>query len=428
MAKKPKINNNVFIGENSLGAEKIFYSRLVYSAYAYNNHPEAVKEGVVKDFWFMENAYYGKVDLGFNPLQVDQERLVPLRNHENQFTLPFVKDAFQGLEREVRKCLLNGSLSNFPLLTEIKVVESTKNLPQLASRRLVIFVRFIIQQLKIAKKLDTIRNFKDFMEHFEDLCLQFAEQNVLTKSSLVMAKSIDLSYTGLALSLGDADYSVDRPKVEFYISHPEFPFYLKILEKYGFYVDKAAPWRIVANISSAAMQSYLRKRNVAEGLSPIFARFYKKAYMGDLTLLRYAAYRAYHVILSTRPKIFQTTLKDGKITNETILRAKPSSAEVFRIYPPQKWLSLYIKIKNKESNLKYEKTDLEKIVSDCINLSKTLDTSKIMGYIDIVFKDIPSLEGSYNDFRNRRYFKNLDESEYPFSDYQKYLIDTLKKS
>ena len=67
------------------------------------------------------------------------------------------------------------------------------------------------------------------------------------------------------------------------------------------------------------------------------------------------------------------------------------------------------------------------VVSDCINLSKRLDTRQIMGYIDTVFKDIPSLEGSYNDFRNRRFYKKVDESEYPFDDYQDYLIETLKK-
>ena len=428
MAKKPKINSNVFIGKNSLGAEKLFWSRLVYSAYAYDEHPEAVKEGVVKDFWFMENTYYGKVDLAFTPLQVDRDQLVPLRNHEGHTVLPFVKDAFQALERDVRKCLLNGSLKDFPLLRNIKVVESTKDFPRLTSQRLIIFVRFIVQQLKISGKLDSIRNFRDFMPHFESLCLQFAEESPLTKSSLVMSKPINLPYTGLSLSLRDADYSIDKPKVMSYIDHPEFPFYLRLLEKYGFYVDKSAPWRIIANVSSAAMQSYLAQRGVAKGLSPIFSRYYRKAYIGDITLLRYAAYRAYQVILRTRPKINQTTIKNGKVVNKTLMRERPSSVDVFRAYPPEKWLSLYVQIKNKESNLKLRETDMEIIVSDCINLSKTLDMGRIMGYIDIVFKDVPSLEGSYNDFRNRKYFKELPESEYPFTDYQDYLIDTLKKN
>jgi len=88
---------------------------------------------------------------------------------------------------------------------------------------------------------------------------------------------------------------------------------------------------------------------------------------------------------------------------------------------------LYVKIKNKEKNLKFQEADLDDIISDCINLGKRLDIFRVLRYIDIVFKDIPSLEGSYNDFRNRKFYKNLDESQYPFEDYQDYLIETLKK-
>jgi len=427
VAKKPKINSNLFIGNNSLGSEKLFYSRMAYSAYAYHKHEDAVREGVVKDFWFQENAYYGKVDLSFAPLQVDRDQLVPLRNHQGQFTLPFVRDAFEAFEKDVKKCLLTGAIRSFPLLKKIKVVHSTSNFPRLISQRHTIFVRYLLKELARTRKLDRIENFRDFMVQFEDMALEYASKNALTKSSVVMGKSIDLRFSGLALTLSEGDYSVDQGKVRFYLDHPEFPFYLKLLEKYGFYVDKNAPWRIVANISSAAMQSYLVARGLDEGLPPVFTRYYKKAYYGDIAFLRAAAFGAYGAILFSRPKIFRTSFENGRKVTRTIRRTKPNQAEAFRIYPTSSWLALYIRIKNKENNLKMDEPTMADVVSDCINLSKRLDTRQIMGYIDTVFKDIPSLEGSYNDFRNRRFYKKVDESEYPFDDYQDYLIETLKK-
>ena len=71
---------------------------------------------------------------------------------------------------------------------------------------------------------------------------------------------------------------------------------------------------------------------------------------------------------------------------------------------------------------------INEIVSNSINLTNLLDMGPVLGYIDRVFKDIPSLEGSYNDFRNRMFYRKIDEDEYPFSDYQIYLRNTLKKS
>jgi len=427
MAKKPKINSNLFIGDNSLGSENLFYSRIAYATYAFHDHPEAVEEGVVKDFWFQENAYYGKVNLQFTPLQLDRSQLVPLRNHQGHFTLPFVKDAFEAFEKDVKKCILNGTIKSFPLLKKIKVVESTENFPSMMNQRNVIFVRYILRELIKTRKIDKIENFKDFMVQFEDLALQYTANRALTKSSVIMTKVMDIRYTGLALSLGDGDYSVDQGKVKFYINHPEFPYYLKLLEKYGFYIDENAPWRIIANISSAAIQSYSVARGSSEGLAPIFNRYYGKAYAGDLALLRYAAFRAYGAIVFSRPKIFRTSIENGRKMTRTIRRTKPNQLEAFQAYPPSQWLSLYVKIKNKEKNLKLEQPAIDDIVSDSIKLSKTLDMSRIIGYINTVFKDIPSLEGSYNDFRNRKFYKNLDESQYPFEDYQDYLIETLKK-
>jgi len=428
MAKKLKINNNIFIGNNELGSENLFYSRLAYSTYAFHKHPDAVESGVVKDFWFMENSYYGKVNLGFVPLQVDRDALVPLANHENQFTLPFVRDAFEDFEKDVRKCVLEGNIRSFPLLRRLQVVESTKNFPRMVSQRLTSFVGYLLRQLTNSGKIDDVESFKDFMIQFEDICLQYAEKAPLTKSSLVMTKRVDVRYTGLALSLAEEDYSTDRAKVKFYINHPEYPYYLKLLEKYGFYADKNAPWRIIANVSSAAMQLYLKEGGADPGLNPIFSRYYKRAYSGDLALLRYAAFAAYGTLLVSRPKIFKTVTKDGKLVTTVKQRAKLDQRTAVGVYPPQRWLALYVRIKNKEKNVDLSENRINEIVSNSINLTNLLDMGPVLGYIDRVFKDIPSLEGSYNDFRNRMFYRKIDEDEYPFSDYQTYLRNTLKKS
>jgi len=426
MAKKMKINNNVFIGNNSLGSKNLFYSRIIYSAYALHKYPELEDEGAIKNFWFRENTFYGKVDLKFDPIEVNYKDLVSLRNYPDQFVLPFVRDAFEDFERDVKRSILDGIVREFPLLRKLKVVESTRRVSKLYGS-LTWYTIKVLKYLTKAGKLNDIKNFEDFMVRFGDLCLEYSENNILTKSSFVMSSDVDLRYTGLALSLANADYSSDRSKVASYINHREYPLYVNLLQKYGFYVDKNAPWRIVANISSAPMQGYLEKYGIAPGLSAIFSRYYRKAYLNDIDLLQTAAYSAYTTLRDKRPKIFETSIENGELVTTTITREPLRPKAVTIIYPDDLWLSLYIKIKNNEKNLNFADNELEGIIKSAKNLQKLFDKRQVLGYINSVFKDIPAIEGSSNDAKLRKYWKETPKKELPFSEYKKYLSETVKK-
>ena len=425
MPKKMKINNNIFIGNNDLSSRNLFLSRVIYSAYAYQDHPDAVADSIIRDFWRFENVYYGKVDLKFNPQEVDPAKLVQLANHPEHYTLPFVKDAFEAFEKDVKVRILSGAIKDFPILRKLKVTGSTLS----ASKKYgglgwyaIKVLRYLIQ----SGKINNIKNFDDFMEQFEDISLEYSQNNVLTKSSFIMSSDVNVAHSGLALDLFEGDFSRDSSKVSFFISHKEFPVYLELLRRYGFYVDKAAPWRIVANLSSFPMQQYIQARGLSGGLAAVFNRYYQKVHLTDISYLQKTAYDAYMTIATKRPILTEISVQGGEFVATKTRRPRIVPQDMARHFSHDRWLQLYIKIKNNEKRLKFTDKEMDKFIADAIKLQKIVDKREVLGYINSVFRDVPALEGSSNDFMLRKKFKNVPKDQLPFSDYRKFLSDTAK--
>lgn len=424
MANNFLINNDIFFGKNDLDSQDYFYSRMAYSVYAFRDHEEMKKKGVIRDFWFAENMLYGKVNSSFFAIEPRHEVLVPIQGTDDQFTLPFIADAFSEFEKEIRNAILSGKISNMPFLRQLKVYKSTESINRLYSGLTTIMTSKIVRLLTKTRKSDNIINFEDFMVHFEDFMLEYSNNNIVTKSSFVMSNDVGLPHTALALELAEAEYASDFEKANDFINDPEYAYYLKVAEKYGFYVDKNVPWRLVANLSSRAMQLFIEESGSSSGLDSILASNFRKAYINDLGALKFCAYNAYSTIVSSRPNISKTFQENRKLFTSFEKRIPVTPEEVDILYPDERWLQLYIKIKNNEKKLDFNEQEIKRITKNSISLKNLLDTREAMGYINRVFRDIPSLEGSFNDLQNKNFFKNVKDR--PFSDYRNFLTKTTK--
>lgn len=422
--KKLKIDGALLNGNNDQSSYDSYYSRLSYMVYAFKDHKDSGVDTPVRNFWLGENMLYGKVDPSFYPVMPLRREMVEIPGTEGKLTLPFVSAAFVEFRKEMRNATLAGKIRNLGFLTDLEVVRAASPLNSLYTRMLDSFIGKTVSFLLTTHQSDDIMNFSDFMKFFERFVLEYTESAPITKSSFSLTRNVGMLHSALALDLADEDYSVDNIKYEEYINSPEFAYYLKVAEKYGFYVDKNIPWRLVANVSSRPMQLFLEKDSSITGLRPIFATYYQAVHRDDLSALRFAAYNAYITIATTRPDIGRVDVRDGKMYTFFEKRQPVTPAQSAEIYGDDKWLELYIKIKNNEKSLNFESPSVSKIVKNSINLKNLLDISTAMDYINKVFRDIPAIEGSSNDFRNRIFFKKIKDR--PFSDYKEFLERTVK--
>ena len=77
---------------------------------------------------------------------------------------------------------------------------------------------------------------------------------------------------------------LESVKFEKFIKSPNFEFYLLAAAKHGFFVDKNAPWRLVANLNSPRMKEYMSLNNLS--ISNVFDTCFVKTYKYDLQNLR----------------------------------------------------------------------------------------------------------------------------------------------
>ena len=98
--------------------------------------------------------------------------------------------------------------------------------------------------------------FRIFMKAFLKLYRERARRFPLTKSGFSTSSHCSIMTTGLCLELAELDYDLDGPKGEM-ITTSDFKCFADFANTYGFFIDKHAPWRLIADLDSQVMKEYI---------------------------------------------------------------------------------------------------------------------------------------------------------------------------
>ena len=427
MAKK--LENSIekrietLVADNSMKSRELFYKRLAYKVYAHHDSEEETKS-VIKDFTQFENILYGRVDPAYNAIEVNASRLVPIEGSKNQYALRYVADAFSQFSTEISTAVINGKIRNAPFFENLTVKQSfvsirgahRASLSLLSSR----FANFYIK----SRRLREIKNFDQFLTKFIDFIYEFAEMNPLSSPAYLLSKNSDISATGLVLDLERRDFSEDKEKFEF-IRSPYFEYYKSCAKRFGFYIDKNYPFRLVANLSSPAMRQFMTKNGYPENnITSVFYMDFSPCHRNDLEVFKNVAFTLYRNIIASRPDIYETFQSGDDLFTRIEQREYYLPSDLEQNYPDEFWLGFYVRLRNIESSLDFAPAQIDRIINNSIEIKKIVDKDHAMDYINKVFIDVPAQEGSLNDSKNRRYFKEVKEK--PFSDYKEYLAKTVK--
>jgi hypothetical protein len=104
--------------------------------------------------------------------------------------------------------------------------------------------------------------------------------------------------------------------------------------RYGFVVDKNAPWRLVADISSPPMEKYLAQYGV-KNLEELFDAYYTPAYLTDLEQMRQYLKTMYKSFIVANPNVKRRVVTSmNKSTYKLTQRATLTDEEFEKKYPP----------------------------------------------------------------------------------------------
>ena len=407
-----------FLGNNSLGARRIMLERSVYDAYSLTLLPTVdsptLETMKIKDFQKNERMMYGRVNVRHHPVFPLSTYLAPIAEGAGMgdnipVAVNFVSDAFQSMKREFDKAIQDGRISkSSPVLNQMRVVESYKSpLEQYND-----YIKGTKEDLKkFAKKkgrLQRIRNFETFVPVFMEYVNLTGRELPITRSMFFLTKYVSPLTSGLVLEVHGGSYGDDRQKVDAFYRQKNFQYFKNLAFSRGFMVDKHITWRLVADLNSPQMDVFIKGRfggarpNAAQLMTTVF----KKTYSDDIpSIIRLmvevyntlTSHRSRTVIRETKPTISQYTGKQSNFgcrTVKTVVRKPTTIQEVTLKYPSGFWLSLYARIRNIETDLRYNPHTLEEIIKRSKDLADSLDRLTGLRYIVSKFDNLEHFEGS----------------------------------
>ena len=274
-------------GNNELGSRSLYGSRNIYQNLFNSNNPEYVDlRG--------KRLFYGKVDYDFDAVMLRNKSF--LKNFKQKkiiSALNFVVDAFEDMKTYIRTCetrLPGFALEPEDFIKDMKVKKGWENLNESYSELISVYDSIFHADYVRKHGLDKkITGLDDYVRHFMDFYNHINGASPLTRSGYVLSRFAPHNSSGLLLEIDDLDHSNDQDKVDKYYNNRHFGFYVKTARKFGFLIDKNAPWRLVANFGSPNMLKYLEKYDTSPEL--LFEKYFAKTHLTDSeTLKRYMIY------------------------------------------------------------------------------------------------------------------------------------------
>lgn len=277
---EPLLVNTEPVGDNNLTSRAMFFQRKLYELVAFNS--DLIGDTKPIDFWY-EKTFYGRIDTESKPIHVSEAFLKQIPGTPDLFLLNFVSDAFQDLRNFFSFMLARNGIESNSVYTTLRPSVGWTSL----NNRYHIMMTALFDKFKTfvsSKRKDgEIKDFRTFINIFTEFVDATTPLLNFSRSKLVISRLSDPKSSGLIVEIGEEPHGKDRPKVETYLNDPNFPVFKETAQRFGFVVDKHAPWRLVADLGSPAMRPYLDSVGI-QTLDQLFDRYYYTSYEIDQPL------------------------------------------------------------------------------------------------------------------------------------------------
>lgn len=367
-------------GRNDQSSHDIFYSRKNYNenAISTSNSHKFI------DLWG-EKSLYGRVDGEGRPIHLSETNLKALPSKESTiFALDFVVDAYNDFLRYFSEGIIKRRIaSRDTVIGDVEPKRAWLGINHIHHSNMKnLYNLFIIGFLKGSGRDVLVLNFETFMDQYINF-LALNKGNILTtRSGIMMSSFCSVNVTGLAVEWKTDNHSLDIIKKQIY-SDRNFSFYLNAARKFGFYIDKNAPWRLVANISSARMQNYMKQYGLSSkpgSAGDIFDVYYYKSMDKDVDLLRAYMVQMYNSFASAYPtaKAERRCAKTNKKTVKQIRRQKVEE----NVFDDAYWIEKYFVIRALEHSKTWPAQQLKEKIERAISIKNTIDMKTSLEYIN----------------------------------------------
>lgn len=254
-----------------------------------------------------KHLLYGRVDMQGDAVYVSTDvlRQVIDAGGTAHLAVDFVAEAFSDMRKNVRSAANKGFISKdslYPSNLTVHKSWSTGDLEYSYDKYLEkIYISFVDSYLKENGRDRRIKNKRDFIKSFITYALTTAKNFPLTKTGFITSAHCSAFISGLMLEIANESHDISQQaKVYDYIRDRNFTFFVNEVKKFGFMVDKNAPWRIVFNLASGLKspagelrggQIYMSRASTS--YDTVFKTYFRKAHLDEHINLKKKLYSLY---------------------------------------------------------------------------------------------------------------------------------------
>lgn len=233
---------------------------------------------------------------------------------------------------------------------------------------------------------NSIINFKTFSRSFFDASIKNSEDFSLLYSLFNISKYCSPNSSGLIVEIAVEDHSDDYIKTTQYLNDKNFEFFKTCALRFGFFLDRNAPWRLIANLSSGNMLPYMQKYKL-NNLKEVFDTQFIKSYNYDLMMLKYAIIKIYMKLVEDYP--FYTKSIEGECGIElvSIQRENLTIKQLYRKVLEKDFIIDYVKLRMANMRVEVSEQKKDQILTTVKQMMKTRGASAVQKYISTMFKN-----------------------------------------
>ena len=357
-------------GRNGLSSRAAFYQRSLYADVKY---PEEFPPPL--DIWH-DKLVYGRVNKDQRSILIQTSQLANVRiaQNSNFFLLKPVEEALYKFSLHMKKAVTMGVVDKNanPALLNLKAVRAYDS----PDKSYAYFTQQVYNSFAAnvtGRENKNIVDFPSFMRYYKPYLLSVASATPVSMANYVISSNCSLFTSGLSVALAKADPSSDFEKVNSYIRDPNFDFFRKCAKKFGFIVNKNAPWVLTADLFSDAFLETAGGNFAVLNGTPItrdnfFTIFYWPAAMTDMYRVASIAVNSYRTFIQEQP--YYDSVREGgaqfggsnvtTLGNNCPVEARPrkpieaTASDILygnapNVLSPRQMINLYVDLRNAEA-------------------------------------------------------------------------------
>tara|TARA_Y100000310_G_scaffold236448_1_gene239609 strand:+ start:54 stop:1250 length:1197 start_codon:yes stop_codon:yes gene_type:complete len=379
---------------NNESSRELFEKRTIYRVNVANSLPDYRN---LVDFNFGEKFLYGRVSRLFVPIQLEPLSL-KTKNFKAAPSLSavnFVVDAFEDLAAHFAKCASSGQIDpNNTFLSTLTPYAARPDPNALYSSYLETQMNEI--RGAIRNKNVKIRNFDEFLVELDLLLEVSAPTYAFTKPGFIKSRFCPINASGLAVEIADLNAANDDEKINQFVTSKNWEFYVNACRSFGFMVDRAVPWRLVADIASSPMLDYAEEYAFSS-TDQILILGYVPVHLKYFPNFKYHLLNLYNKV--KLKSFFETTQCNGKTITRRVIPQNYSIAQLDKIYSEAYFLKLYFKIRLKEEESQFENFEKEMLIDDCMEVYENKGYGAALGVFERILNKPFDYRGSLSYIR-----------------------------